>query len=165
LLASSGNFDGDGETSEAKNLIGFGKGLGEESLSPVQGGIERSALFDRPRDLFIVVYLQPLPRRCALDSADCLVDGRKPSDIFEETDANGDAAWLNFAGPGLKPGQILHVAVATSEGEDLARFRTRCARFRASRSPVRRDGAVAERVLQAAVGRDERRAPRHGDLR
>jgi len=126
LLASSGNFDGDGETSEAKNLIEFGKGLGHEALSPVQGGIERSALFDRPRDLFIVVYLQPLPRRCALDSADCLVDGRKPSDIFEETDANGDAAWLNFAGPGMKPGQILHVAIATSEGEDLARFRTRC---------------------------------------
>jgi hypothetical protein len=127
LLASSGNFDGDGETSEAKNLIDFGRGLNAESLSPTQGGIERNALFDRPRSLFIVVYLQPLPRRCAMDSAACLVDGRKPSDIFLETDANGEAAWLNFAGPGIRPERVLHVAIATSENENLAQFRTRCA--------------------------------------
>ena len=126
LLASSGNFDGDGETSEAKNLIEFGRGLANEPLSPIQGGIERSALFDRPRDLFLVVYLQPLPRRCALGSADCMVDGRSPTDIFLETDASGNAAWLNFGGTGIRPGQLLHVAIATSEGEDLGSFRTRC---------------------------------------
>src|SRR6185436_3164353 len=117
LLAASGNFDGDGETSEAKNLIGFGRGLGGEALSPALGGVERSALFDKPRTLFIIVYLQSLPRRCALDSAACLVDGRKPTDIFLETDASGAAAWLNFAGPGIKPEQVLHVAIATSENE------------------------------------------------
>jgi hypothetical protein len=127
LLAASGNFDGDGETSEAKNLIGFGRGLGGEALSPVQGGIERSALFDKPRDLFIIVYLQPLPRRCALDSPACLVDGRRPADIFLETDANGAVAWLNFAGPGIRPEQLLHVAIATSELEPLTAFRSRCA--------------------------------------
>jgi hypothetical protein len=126
LLASSGNFDGDGETSEAKNLIEFGRGLGGEALSPALGGIERSALFDRPRNLFIVVYLQPLPRRCAIGSAACLVDGRDPVDIFTETDASGAAAWLNFAGPGINAGQLLHVSVATSEGESLGAFRTRC---------------------------------------
>jgi hypothetical protein len=126
LLASSGNFDGDGETSEAKNLIEFGRGLNGEALSPVLGGIDRSALFDRPRDLFIIVYLQALPRRCALDSPACLIGGRKPSDIFLETDASGAAAWLNFGGPGIKPGQLLHVAIATSELEDLTAFRTRC---------------------------------------
>jgi hypothetical protein len=126
LLAASGNFDGDGETSEAKNLIAFGRGLGGEALSPVLGGIERSALFDKPRDLFIIIYLQSLPRRCALDSPACLVDGRKPTDIFLETDAAGAAAWLNFAGPGIKPAQLLHVAIATSETESLAAFRTRC---------------------------------------
>jgi len=128
LLASSGNFDGDGETSEAKNLIAFGRGLNAEPLSPVQGGIDRSALFDQPRDLFIVVYLQALPRRCALDSAACLVDGRKPSDIFAEANPDGTAAWLNFNGEGIKPGRILHVAIVTSEGEDLSAFRTRCAK-------------------------------------
>jgi hypothetical protein len=92
------------------------------------GGIERSALFDRPRDLFIIVYLQPLPRRCAMDSATCLVDGRKPSDIFLDTDASGAAAWLNFNGPGMPIGQLLHVAIATSEQESLDSFRTRCAK-------------------------------------
>jgi hypothetical protein len=126
LLASSGNFDGDGETSEAKNLIEFGRGLANEPLSPIQGGIERSALFDRPRDLFLVIYLQPLPRRCALGSADCMVDGRSPTDIFLETDSSGNAAWLNFGGTGIRPGQLLHVAIATAEGEDLGAFRTRC---------------------------------------
>jgi len=126
LLAASGNFDGDGETSEAKNLIGFGRGLGSESLSPALGGVERSALFDKPRDLFIIVYLQSLPRRCAIEGAACLVDGRKPTDIFLETDASGAAAWLNFAGPGIKPEQIIHVAIATSESESLAAFRARC---------------------------------------
>jgi len=127
LLASSGNFDGDGVTSEAKNLIEFGRGLGDEPLSPTQGGIQRSALFDRPRDLFIVVYLQPLPRRCAMDSANCRVDGRLPTEILSETDADGAAKWLNFAGPGINAEQLLHVSIATSEGESLDSFRTRCA--------------------------------------
>jgi hypothetical protein len=126
LLASSGNFDGDGETSEAKNLIGFGRGLGGEELSPLQGGIDRGALFDRPHNVFIVVYLQPLPRRCALNSAPCLVDGRSPADIFSETDSSGAATWLNFAGPGINAGQLLHVSIATSEQESLGAFRTRC---------------------------------------
>jgi hypothetical protein len=128
LLASSGNFDGDGETSEAKNLIDFGRGLSGEPLSIFQGGIERSALFDRPRDLFVVLYLQPLPRRCAFGSADCAVDGRSPSDIFADRNADGTAAWLNFNGPGISPSKILHVAIATKEQEDLSSFRTRCAK-------------------------------------
>jgi hypothetical protein len=126
LLAGSGHFDGDGETSEAKNVIGFGRGLNAEALSPLLGGIERSALFDEPRDMFIVLYLQPLPRRCAMDSPDCLIDGRRPTDIFLEKDANMNAAWLKFAGRGIKPSQVLHVAVATTESESLDAFRTRC---------------------------------------
>ena len=59
-----------------------------------------------PRDLFIVVYLQPLPRRCAMDSSACLVGGRPPTEIFTETDADGAAAWLTFAGPGISPKQV-----------------------------------------------------------
>jgi len=55
-----------------------------------------------------------------------MVDGRNPTDIFLETDAQGNAAWLNFGSTGIKPGQLLHVAIATSEGEDLGAFRTRC---------------------------------------
>ena len=109
-------------------MIAFGRGLNAEALSPIQGGIDRSALFDEPRDLFVVVYLQALPRRCALDSAACLVDGRKESDIFLETNPDGTATWLNFNGEGMPVGHILHVAIATSEGEDLAAFRTRCAK-------------------------------------
>ena len=126
LLASSGNFDGDGETSEAKNVIEFGRGLNSEALSPALGGIDRSALFDKPRDLFIVVYLQPLPRRCAMDSSACLIDGRRPTDIFTEKTADSAAAWLKFAGPGIDPARVLHVSIATTEGESLSAFRTRC---------------------------------------
>jgi len=128
LLAGSGNFDGDGETSEAKNVIEFGRGLNGEALSPIQGGIERSALFDRPRDLFIVLYLQPLSRRCTLAGADCQVDGRSPADIFTEKKSDDTAAWLNFNGTGILPQKVLHVAIATSELEDLDSFRARCSK-------------------------------------
>lgn len=127
LLASSGDFDGDGVTSEAANLIGFGRGLDAAALPPELGGINRSAFFDQPRDLFIVVYLQPLPRRCALGSAACDVDGRSPTDIFLETGDGGGAAWLSFASGSIFPEQVVQVSIATSEGESSGAFQTRCA--------------------------------------
>jgi hypothetical protein len=127
ILASSGNFDGvDPAASEAEAVIKFGRGLGGEALPAIQGGIARNALFDKPRDLFIVVYLQPLGRHCAMDSPACLVDGRTPADIFTETDAAGNAAWLKFASTGINAQKVLHVAIATTEGETLTAFRTRC---------------------------------------
>jgi hypothetical protein len=125
-LAQSGAFDGAGQTSEAKALIDFGRNINTLALPPEQGGIERSALFDKPRDLFLVVYLQPLPRRCAIGSSACLVDGRDPTQIFQETRADGSAAWLAFSGKGIRAEQIIQVSVATSEGEDINSFRTRC---------------------------------------
>jgi hypothetical protein len=126
LLASSGNFDGDGETCEAKNVIGFGQGLNAAALPPSLGGIDRSALFDRPRDLFIVIYLQPLPRRCALPSTPCNVDGRSPTDIFLDTGADGGTSWLSFASGSISPEQVVQVSIATSEGESESAFQTRC---------------------------------------
>lgn len=127
LLASSGSFDGDGQTSEAKNLIEFGQGLNAFALAPVLGGIDRSAFFDVPHDLFIVVYLQPLPRRCALGTSDCNVDGRSPLDIFTDTDVTGGATWLQFSTGSIPPEKIVHVSVATSEGETESAFQARCA--------------------------------------
>jgi hypothetical protein len=128
LLASTGAFDGDGETSEAKNVIHVGEGIDTAALPASFGGIDRNALFPKPRDLFIVVYIQPLPRRCALGSAACQVDGRDPADIFRDTDTNGAATWLHFPMGALRPEQIIQVAVATTEGESLDAFRTRCSR-------------------------------------
>jgi hypothetical protein len=126
LLAASGRFDGDGETSEAKNVIGFGNGIGAAPLPVELGGLDRSALFDRPRDLFIVVYLQPLGRRCALGGANCLVDGRAPNDVFTEIGADGGLAWLKYPVGSLRPEQVVQVAIATSEGEPIDTFRKRC---------------------------------------
>jgi hypothetical protein len=126
LLASSGSFDGDGETSEAKNLIAFGGAADVQALPPELGGIDRSAFFDRPRDLFIVVYLQPLPRRCAIGTDACQIDGRAPADLLEQTDADGGLTWLKFAGGSIRPEQVVHLAIATSEGESLDAFRARC---------------------------------------
>jgi hypothetical protein len=126
LLAGSGNFDGDATTPEAQNLIHFGEGLNAFSLPPELGGIDRSAFFDSPHDLFIVVYLQPLPRRCALGSAACNVDGRSPSDIFLDTDAYGGATWLQFTSGSIAPNKIVQVAIATSEGESESAFESRC---------------------------------------
>ena len=164
LLASSGHFDGDGETSEAKNLIGFGQGLGGEDLPPTLGGIERSALFDQPRDLFIVVYLQPLPRRCDLGSPACLVDGRSPTAIFMETDVAA-----------TPPGSTSRVPASSRRSCCTSRSRRRARRSaivpEALRGrpgfpahAVRRDGAVAERLLHAAHDRAEQRAPGHRHL-
>ncbi len=126
LLASSGSFDGDGQTSEGKNLIEFGQGLNAAALPPELGGIDRSAFFAVPHDLFIVVYLQPLARRCALGSSDCNVNGRSPADIFLDTNADGTASWLAFSSGGIRPEQIVHVAIATSEGQSENDFATAC---------------------------------------
>jgi hypothetical protein len=126
LLAGSGRFDGTNETSEAKALIDFGRNINSLPLPPELGGIDRMALFDHPRDLFFVVYLQPLPRRCAAGSSACMVDGRDPAQIFEETNPDGTASWLDFSGTGIAPDRIAHVAIATSEGEDYNAFEKRC---------------------------------------
>jgi len=126
VLAATGNFDGDGETSEAKNLIEFGRGLNAASLPASLGGIDRSAFFAVPHDLFIVVYLQPLSRRCALGSSACNVDGRSPADIFTEVDGNGNAAWLSFVSGGIPASQVVHVSVATAESQSEAAFETNC---------------------------------------
>ena len=96
LLAGSGNFDGNNQNCEAQNLIDFGHALNIQGLPPQYGGIDRSAFFDSPRDLFIVVYLQPLARRCALPSDDCKVNGRSPTDIFLDKDDYGGVTWLSF---------------------------------------------------------------------
>jgi hypothetical protein len=126
LLAGSGNFDGDGQYCEAKNLIAFGQGLNSAALPPELGGIDRSAFFDSPRDLFIVVYLQPLARRCALPSDACNVNGRSPTDIFLDTDGYGGVSWLSFTNGSISPSQVVQVAIATAEGQSQADFETKC---------------------------------------
>jgi hypothetical protein len=126
LLAGSGNFDGDGQSCEAQNLIGFGQGLNSFALPPQYGGIDRSAFFDSPHDLFIVVYLQPLPRRCALPSDACNVNGRSPTDIFLDTDGYGGVTWLQFTNGSISPSQVVQVAIATPEGESQTDFETAC---------------------------------------
>ena len=126
LLASSGKFDGDGVTCEGQNLIGFGQGLNSFALPPMYGGIDRSAFFATPHDLFIVVYLQPLSRRCAIPSAACNVNGRSPTDIFTATDGNGNATWLSFTDGAMPASQIVQVAIATAEGESETDFETKC---------------------------------------
>ncbi len=126
LLAASGNFEGDGKTSEAKNLIDFGRALNSASLPPELGGIDRSAFFAVPHDLFIVVYLQPLARRCALGTPACNVDGRSPADIFRDTKADGGVSWLSFSNGSILPEQVVQVSIATSEGESQTSFESRC---------------------------------------
>ncbi|MES1205548.1 MAG: hypothetical protein ABUS79_06385 [Pseudomonadota bacterium] len=127
LLAASGNFEGDGQTSEAKNLIDFGRDLNTASLPSELRGIDRSAFFAVPHDLFIIVYLQPLPRRCALGTPACNVDGRSPADIFLDTNPDGGVSWLSFSNGSILPEQVVQVSIATSEGESQSSFETRCA--------------------------------------
>jgi len=125
-LAASGRFDGIGTTNEAEGTIRVGQHLVDAQLPPELGGLDGAAFFDRQRNLFIVVYLQPLNRRCAMADASCHVDGRSPADIFTETNADGTAAWLKFGTGGMPIKQVVHVAIATKEGESADAFRARC---------------------------------------
>ena len=125
-LAATGKYDGVGTVSEGEGVIRTGNHLVEAHLPADLGGLDGAAFFDRPRSLFLVVYLQPLARRCSLGTADCAVDGRSPADIFNQTEADGTASWLHFATGGMPIGQVVHVAISTKEGESPAAFRARC---------------------------------------
>ena len=125
-LAASGKYDGIGTTNEAEGVIRTGQHLVEARLPPELGGLDGAAFFDRPRSLFLVIYLQPLERKCGMSSASCAVDGRSPAEIFTATNPDGTAAWLHFATGGIPLGQVVHVAIDTKEGEPTDAFRTRC---------------------------------------
>ncbi len=125
-LAASGNYDGMNTTSEASGVVTVGSHLVAAQLPPELGGLDGAAFFDRPRSLFIVVYMQPLSRKCNLGTADCMVDGRSPDQIFTESGADGTATWLHFANGGIPIDQVVHVALSTKEGETPDAFRARC---------------------------------------
>jgi len=125
-LASSGNYDGTNTTSEAAGVVSVGSHLVAAQLPPDLGGLDGAAFFDRPRSLFLVIYLQPLSRKCNLGTSDCMVDGRSPDVIFNEANPDGTATWLHFAKGGMPIDQIVHVAISTTEGETPTAFRARC---------------------------------------
>jgi hypothetical protein len=125
-LAATGKYDGIGTTNEAEGVIRTGTHLVEARLPADLGGLDGAAFFDRPRSLFLVIYLQPLARKCAMSSSDCTVDGRSPAEIFTEANPDGTAAWLHFATGGIPIKQVVHVAIDTKEGESAVDFRTRC---------------------------------------
>ena len=125
-LAATGKYDGVGTVSEAEGVVRTGNHLVEAHLPADLGGLDGAAFFDRPRNLFMVVYLQPLTRRCSLGTSDCEVDGRSPADIFSETAPDGTASWLHFGTGGMPTGQVVHVAISTKEGEAPDAFRKRC---------------------------------------
>lgn len=125
-FAESGAFDGDGETAESGNLVRLGREIGRAALPPGGGGIERDTFFDQPRNLFIVVSFESLGRRCGLSDPACAVDGRAPDAVFTAAEADGTASWLRFLKGGLRLSQVVHVAVATREGEAVDAFRARC---------------------------------------
>jgi hypothetical protein len=125
-LAATGKYDGVGTTSEAAGVVALGQHLVATELPPELGGLDGAAFFDRPRSLFLVIYMQPLSRKCSLGTTECQVDGRSPDAIFTESNPDGTAAWLHFATGGMPIGQIVHVALSTKEGETPDDFRARC---------------------------------------
>jgi hypothetical protein len=125
-LASSGKYDGPGVVGEADGVVRLGRQLAGARLPVAQGGLDGEDFFDRPRSLFVIVYLQPLARRCALADSACQVDGRSPADLFVEAANDGTASWLRYATGGLPVARVVHVAIGTREGESLDAFRARC---------------------------------------
>jgi hypothetical protein len=125
-LAATGKYDGLGTSSEAEGVVRTGQNLITTQLPPDLGGLDGAAFFDRPRSLFLVIYLQPLSRHCSLGTPECAVDGRSPAEIFTDSAPDGTASWLHFANGGMPIDQIVHIAISTTEGESPAAFRTRC---------------------------------------
>ena len=147
LLASSGRFDGTNETSEAKGLIEFGQNINSLALPPELGGIDRirssitraisswSSTCSRCRD---AARWAPAPVWCR---------GR-PTELFRATDSDGSASWLAFAGPGITPNRIVHVAIATSEGGTSTPSASGAATYRGSPPTCRRHRPVASSLLR-----------------
>jgi hypothetical protein len=125
-LAASGQYDGPGTVSEAEGTVDTGQDLIDARLPPEVGGLDGAAFFDRPHSLFLVVYLQPLSRRCNLTDPQCQVGGRSPADLFTAGAADGTASWLRFASGGMPIQQVVHASIATKEGETADAFRARC---------------------------------------
>jgi hypothetical protein len=125
-LAASGLFDGTPTTAEGGGLVSLGAALGQARLPAELDGLDSQDFFDRPTSLFIVVYLQPLARKCGLSDATCQVNGRSAADIFTEVGSDGLASWLQYSGGGMPIANIVHVAIATKEGETVDAFRARC---------------------------------------
>jgi hypothetical protein len=125
-LAASGLFDGGPGIGEGRNVVSLGAAISNARLPPELGGLDGQDFFDRPRSLFLVVYLQPLARPCAITDAACQVNGRSVSDILTEADGDGKARWLQYRTGGMPIENIVHVAIDTKEGESVASFRSRC---------------------------------------
>jgi hypothetical protein len=77
-----------------------------------------------PASRLVVVYVDLLPRECALEGCD--IDGTPIADYFS-AEEGGSLSWLSIAGQSLPADSVTHLAVVTDEsGEARPDFVARC---------------------------------------
>jgi hypothetical protein len=119
LLRLDDESDFDGE-----NLLALGARLGRSAIyHPISAAEGSQYYFEEPRDGLLVMWINPIKRRCGL--ADCL-GGELEGRLIERT-PEGLASWVNFGGAqNIAAHKIFHLFVGTQEGVDEDDFFSTC---------------------------------------
>ena len=111
---------------DGANVIALGARLGvTEIYHPTSSADTGRYYFDEPRDGTIILWLNPLKRRCGL--GECEVDGQNLADILTDMDAEGRATWISLGGEVHPQAQkVIHFFVGTAEDVSEERFFDTC---------------------------------------
>lgn len=111
---------------DGANVTALGARLGvTEIYHPTSSADTGRYYFDEPRDGTIIVWLNPLKRRCGL--GDCEVDGQSLANILTDIDENGAATWITLGGDVHPLAQkVIHFFVGTAEDVSEERFFETC---------------------------------------
>ncbi|MCG8416691.1 MAG: hypothetical protein MJE77_01955 [Proteobacteria bacterium] len=116
----------DQTTVEGENLSRLSTELDTRAIYRPTGSDPAGRIyFAEPADGFVVLYLSPQSRRCALDGADCTLGREHPVDYFTR-EQDSVASWLRLPDGGLPVSKIFHAAVVTEEGIPYDEFSQRC---------------------------------------
>ena len=119
LLRLDDESDFDGE-----NLLALGARLGRSAIyHPISAAEGSQYYFEEPRDGLLVMWINPIRRRCGL--AECL-EGELEGRLIERT-PEGLASWANFGGAQhIAAHKVFHLFVGTQEGVDEDDFFSTC---------------------------------------
>lgn len=117
----------DAASAEAENLAILGRELDTRPIyRPTAADTDARAYFSEPTDGFVILYFSASPRRCAMGSSSCAIEGTDPVDYFTDTDGAG-VTWLELPGGASLPrGKVFHGAIVTAENVDYQTFYDTC---------------------------------------
>lgn len=123
----------DNTKADGQNLADLGHNLGNQPIYHAESADPTGqAYFSEAADGMLVLYLSASARPCALNDADCMINGDTPPvKYFSELDKSDPdeptAAWLQLANhTGLHPKRIFHLAIVTPEKVSYSDFANKC---------------------------------------